>query len=176
MINFLKKLTLCLSILSVVTACQSQKNDPTPASVQVTTISGKTISLDGQWISDCVAINQTYLKETFAFSAASLNIGIKMFQGSCGQNPQNTENVTISFKVVGTIKVMLEGKEVLANKIEGIAISDRDKKSEQFKQVFYIDDSQTPLRLYHGIFGDDGGKLNADGFPLQLHNIAIFKQ
>jgi len=88
----------------------------------------------------------------------------------------DTEVLTMTFQIGETYQVELAGKIVLANKITGTAISNKTNVPDSFKQAFHVDDASTPLLLYHGVFGDDGGQLTTDGYPLNLHQIAITKQ
>ncbi|WP_422359731.1 hypothetical protein [Reichenbachiella sp.] len=142
----------------------------------VLTSSGNEISMDGIWRSNCIDFTDFRLNETFDFDGKGLIITIHQYTGETCENSDATETVTIIFQTLETIIAQLNGSAVVANKVKGTQTSSSDNKSSEFKQTFYVDDASGVNVLYHGIFGDDGGKLSSDGYPVQLHPFAIVKE
>ncbi|MEO9967978.1 MAG: hypothetical protein ABJF11_19455 [Reichenbachiella sp.] len=142
----------------------------------VITGAGNEISMDGIWESECLDFTDFRLREDFDFDGDNLVITIDRSSAETCDQIDDTEKVTITFRVVGTIEVQLDGATVLANKISGTQKSDGDGSSSEFKQSFYIDESDDTLILYHGVFEDDGGMVSSDGYPLELHPFAISKR
>lgn len=151
--------------------------DRTRQEVVLVTSSGNTINMNGGWQAVCVAQGSVFLSEEFTFSGPTLRIDIQAYGASdCQGTPLDTETVTLSFTPRGPYAVDLAGKTVTANRIEGEATSNKDNKPERFKQAFYVDDTSGQYRLYHGVFSDDGGRLTVDGYPMDLHAVAIIRQ
>ena len=144
--------------------------------IELVAASGNLIDMTGIW-ETCAEVNGIYLHEIFDFEEQNLILTINIHStANCSEPAMDTEVLTMSFQIGETYEVELAGKNVLANKITGTAISNKTNVPDSFKQAFHVDDLSTPLRLYHGVFGDDGGQLTTDGYPLNLHQIAITKQ
>ena len=147
-----------------------------PPKIELVAASGNLIDMTGIW-ETCAEVNGVYLHEMFDFREENLILTINIHStANCSEPAMDTEVITIDFQIGETYEVELAGENVLANKITATAISDKTNETESLKQAFHVDDSSTPLRLYHGVFGDDGGQLTTDGYPLNLHQIAITKQ
>lgn len=138
--------------------------------------SGNEISMDGIWRSECLDFSEFRLKESFGFKDENLVITIHQYSGQSCEDPDATEIVTITFQTLETIEAKLSGTTVVANKVKGTQTTSSDNKSSEFKQTFYVDDASGNNVLYHGVFGDDGGKLSSDGYPLELHPFAIMQE
>ena len=150
---------------------------PQAENLEVVGSSGQTLNMNGEWKTACTLLGNEILREIFRFSGDNLIIVIETHTTTdCESNPASTEIINITYEAKGTLNVSLDGQTVRANKISGTAFYTSSNRTETFKQSFYIDDSQASPRLYHGVFGDDGGQLRADGYPLELHNVAIEKQ
>ena len=144
--------------------------------IELVAASGNMVDMTGIW-QTCAEVNGVYLHETFNFEETNLILTINIHgTANCSGPAMDTEVLTMTFQIGETYQVELAGKNVLANKITGTAISNKTNVPDSFKQAFHVDDSSTPLRLYHGVFGDDGGQLTTDGYPLNLHQIAFTKQ
>ena len=144
--------------------------------IELVAASGNMVDMTGIW-QTCAEVNGVYLHETFNFEETNLILTINIHgTANCSGPAMDTEVLTMTFQIGETYQVELAGKNVLANKITGTAISNKTNVPDSFKQAFHVDDLSTPLRLYHGVFGDDGGQLTTDGYPLNLHQIAITKQ
>ena len=138
---------------------------------------GNSINLNGIWKSNCAVAAGLNVKETFDFNNNSLLITIDIYNnGDCGGTPVQTQKIEIDFQSFGEIEALINGKTVRANKIAGKSKELSNGKTEDFKQTFYILEENNAFSLYHGVFSDDGGRLSSDGFPLDLHNVAITKQ
>lgn len=143
------------------------------AILQVSTSSGSRISLDGVWESGCAFDQGRYLSETFSFSANSLVIDIRMFEGKNCQEISGTDQVSIEFTVEESFEVFFEERRRMANKVTGTQTVRSKGKSARFKQTFFIDDQGGELKFYHGRFQDDGGTETSDGFPTQIIPVAM---
>ena len=136
---------------------------------------GKDILLDGTWQSDCIQFPKFHLKEYFVFDGDQLQIIIERYEnGSCDQNA-NKEIVSIQFIKESDSQILFDNQKVNVNHISGTT-SFADGSKEKFKQTIYIDDRSERTVLYHGIFEDDGGAVNRNGFPISLHPFPIKKQ
>ena len=168
---------LPLVFLSVI-AIACKEDDISPVNnLNLVTASGVSFNPDGLWESGCATDTDLglNLSEILTFSGETLIIDIQFFEdGQCG-NLVGTEKVTISYTVGETFQARLNGQSVLTNKISGTATNQSDNESYSFRQAFYIDDSGTTLKLYHGRFGDDGGELTDDGYPMELIAIPFHK-
>lgn len=154
----------------------SCNDDDDVLETRVTTSKGSVISMDGIWQSDCIDFTDYRLAEDFDFDGDQLTISIYQSNGENCDSPDQTQTVDITFQVLGTIEAMLDGSTVMANKISGTQKSSSDTEASDFKQTFYILEQGDERALYHGIFGDDGGALSSDGFPVELHPFAIRQQ
>ena len=144
--------------------------------IELVAASGNMVDMTGIW-QTCAEVNGVYLHETFNFEETNLILTINIHgTANCSGPAMDTEVLTMTFQIGETYQVELAGKNVLANKITGTAISNKTNAPDSFKQAFHVDDSSAPFRLYHVVFGDDGGQLTPDGYPLNLHQIAITKQ
>ncbi|MEQ8303036.1 MAG: hypothetical protein RIB47_06565 [Cyclobacteriaceae bacterium] len=169
----MKNITLLLLAGILLLSCSKSAEEILPEN-SVITSSGNRISMDGSWTASCVSSGSRFLSETFTISSKTIALDIEMFNtAGCSGLPDEMESLDMSFEVGDTYQVTLNGVQVTANKISGIATSSSSGIPEPFKQAFYIDDASGSPVLYHGIFGDDGGKLSPDGYPIELHNIAI---
>ena len=146
--------------------------------VELITSSGNVITMTGTWQSPCVSMDGNSIEEVFTFDGMKATINIDIFSGAgCQNEPVQRQIIELDITGIGsTYTVDLAGSEVTANPISGTETNVAESRTDPFKQAFYIDDSGEQPALYHGIFEDDGGPVNASGFPLQLHNIAIVKQ
>jgi len=169
-----RNIKLAIAVLmAVFTSCG---DDEPMFKTTVLTKLGSEISMDGNWQSECLDFIEFRLEESFDFKGSNLVININRFEDGTCTGAMNIETVTIEFQVYGTIDATLNGKIVIGNKISGTETSSTNNISESFRQTFYIDDSVDPILLYHGIFGDDGGAISSDGYPIELHPFAIAKQ
>lgn len=167
---------LILFVFSTAACNDSSIADPEDE-VRLIGASGKAINMDGVWEVACVQQGDVYLSETFAFDGPSLVISIYIHAtATCHEAPINAEVVTITMHHAGTFNAALESTSVLSNKIDMLSKSSRDNVEEELKQTIYVDDRSTPFKLYHGVFADDGGTVTGDGYPSQLHAIAISRQ
>jgi len=165
-----------ISLMFFSLGCGGNIVEPEQESPNLIAASGNLIDMTGIW-ETCAEVNGVYLHETFDFEEQNITLTINIHStANCSAPVLDTEVITMDIQIGDTYEVELQGKNVLANKITGTAISDKTNELEQFKQAFHVDDSSAPLRLYHGVFGDDGGQLTTDGYPLDLHQIAITKQ
>ena len=172
--NNLSRLLSLVFLTVIAIACKDEEITPVN-NLELVTASGVSFNPDGLWESGCVTDLGINLTEILTFSGETLIIDIQFFEdGQCG-NLARTEKVTISYTVGETFLARLNGQSVLTNKISGKATNQSDNESYSFRQAFYIDDSGTLLKLYHGRFGDDGGELTDDGYPLELIAIPIHK-
>lgn len=155
----------------------SPGNDENPIKIDLVTSEGNTMEMTGRWFSGCVNINDASLEEVFTFDGQSVTIDINFFsEQNCQGSHIRRQVINLDITDVGeTYVVQLGGREVIANKISGTQQIGGEPETEHFKQAFFIDDSGDMPKLYHGIFADDGGTVTADGYPLELHNIAITK-
>ena len=163
---------ICLTVITI--ACNDDEIMPIN-NLELVTASGVSINPDGLWESGCATDLGMNLSEIFTFSGETLIIDIQFFEDDQCSNLEGTEKVTISYMAGETFQAMLNGQSVLTNKISGIATNQSDNVSYTFRQSFYIDDSGTMLKLYHGRFGDDGGELTDDGYPMELIAIPFHK-
>lgn len=145
--------------------------------ITLTTISGNQVSMNGDWLSDCALTNTNMiLKETMMFENENLRIDIYAYETlNCDGPPLSSEFVLITFSTSGTAQVLFNDEEVTVNRIDGTATYS-DGRSEVFKQVFLVDDAGNDLRLYHGLFGEDGGALDADGYPTDIIPLSLVKE
>jgi hypothetical protein len=169
-----------LAMIAMAVLFQSCKNeDPDPITqIDLITASGNTITMTGNWLSPCAELDGNSIKEVFTFNGLNASIEIDFFSGSgCQGNPANHETINLQINdVLNTYSVNLDGVMVTANKIKGTESTVGEPGTDNFKQGFYIDDTGSLPVLYHGIFGDDGGTLTTDGYPLEMHNFGIVKQ
>jgi len=174
------KLTTALCICSLIFACnKSDVTGPNDTMNDITLVakSGNAINMDGVWQASCIPLENLFISESFTFSNESLIINIRFFDNeNCLEPAVGSDIITITFSPGDTYEVEQQGAMVLANKISGTESSSANNTTGDFKQAFYIDDSQIPYRLYHGVFEDDGGAVTNDGYPLELHPIAIVKK
>ncbi len=172
--NNLSRLLSMVFLTVIAIACKD--DDITPINnLNLVTASGVSINPDGLWESGCGTDLGMNLSEIFTFSGETLIIDIKFFEDDQCGNLAGTEKITISFTAGETFQARLNGQSVLANKVSGIETTQSNNQSDNFRQTFYIDDSGTILKLYHGRFGDDGGEQTEDGFPLELIPFPFYK-
>lgn len=171
----LKTTLLLLSTMMTLISCGEDEVKP-QESITLTTISGEVINMDGVWSSDCELTNQNViLKETMTFNNGNLRIDINGYETmDCDGSPIFSELVQITFNTSGTTQVTFENEELTVNKIDGRATYS-DGRTESFKQVFLIDDSGADFHLYHGLFGDDGGAVDFDGYPIEIIPLSLVK-
>ena len=175
--NFNKLGTVILIFLVAITSsCKDEESISPPLSIDLTSVSGNVINMNGIWTSGCVlANNNMILNESLAFEEESLVIEINGYDDmSCTGTMIFNETITITYSSPGTTTVHLNGTEVNANKIDGTA-SYLDGRVEFFKQLFYVDDRADDTFMFHALFGNDGGKVDVEGYPIELIPIAITK-
>ncbi|TJY38076.1 hypothetical protein [Pontimicrobium aquaticum] len=169
---------LILYVLIGIFTFSCQKDDPIDIieSITLTTTSGNNINMDGVWSSGCVeANNNMILNESLIFNNKDLQINIKGFDNmQCNGTAIFNETVIISFNTTGTKTVTFEGEQVLVNKINGTA-EYSDGRKETFKQIFFIDENIESKFMYHAIFENDGGQIDAEGYPIEIIPIPITK-
>ncbi len=176
----LKYLKIALLLLATSTTSMSCQNDAqvTPESIyRLITVSGVEISMNGIWESGCVAANNgQILNEYLLFNNSNLEINIKGYDNlQCDGTAVFNEIVTIAFRKSGTTTVNFEGRSVVVNTIDGTATY-MDGSVEDFKQIFFVDDSSDELFMHHALFENDGGQVNEAGYPIELIPIAITKK
>lgn len=171
-----KKLFIVFAIVGVLASC-SKGDDETPEQFLFTTASGARISLDGNWQANCVPLEGVAISEVFTFSGNQITLTIDTYQaGGCDQAPIESDVIRMTFTLGATYNATLDGSSVIVNEIQGSSTSETTRQTENFKQAIFIDDIDGNMALYHGVFSDDGGAINANGFPMELHPVAIIKQ
>ncbi|MCW5518138.1 hypothetical protein [Muriicola sp. Z0-33] len=179
-ISRLSKLLMISMIISpTLVACQSDDSIETliqPEPFILTTNSGNLITMNGLWSTGCVeANNDTILSETLSFNNENLQINITGFDDlPCNGNANFYETVAITFSNAGTISVTFNGAQVLVNQIYGTATYN-DGRVEDFKQIFFIDDSSNETYMHHAVTQSDGGQVNDEGYPIDIIPISIIK-
>lgn len=162
-------------LVSLIVSCKDDDDMDPVDEPNFITASGASVTLTGVWESGCVTDRDQNLSEILTFSGDEIDINIRFFDSESCSNEVGTQLVTIEYRVGGTFQAVLDGQTVLANEISGI-FTDDDGDSENFRQAIYVDDSGTELMMYHARFGDDGGDLNADGFPTDIIPIPISRR
>jgi len=162
-------------------ACQSDDslNDTIisdPTTVSLKSILGDEVDINGIWRTGCVqANNDMILNESLTFSNENLVIEIKGYDNvSCDGAPDFSEHVNITFQSSGTTNILYNGSQVLVNKIDGTATY-TDGRIENFKQIFFIDNTSDEIYMHHALFENDGGQVNTDGYPVEIIAIPIIK-
>jgi len=173
--NNLSRLLSLVFLIVIAIACKDDEITPVN-NLELVTASGVSINPDGLWESGCATDLEINLTEILTFSGETIIIDIQFFEDDQCDNLAGTEKVTISYMAGETFQARLNGQSVLTNKVSGIATNQSDNESYNFRQSFYIDDSGTILKLYHGRFGSDGGELTEDGYPLELIAVAFQKK
>lgn len=160
-----------------ITSCQKDDVATSESKILLKTVSGNEISMDGIWSSGCVlANNNMILNETLSYNNKNLQIDIKAYDDmQCEGVSILSQTVTINFYSTGTVNVNFNGNQVLVNKIKGTA-NYSDGRVEDFKQIFFIDDSSNNLYMHHAIFENDGGQVNPEGYPIEIIAIPITKE
>ena len=166
---------ILIFIVSFSSSCKEDESATPLLSTTLTSVSGNVINMKGIWTSGCVlANNNMILNESLTFEEGNLVIEINGYDNmSCTGATIFNETITITFNSPGTNTVLLDGVEVVANKIDGTATY-QDGTVEVFKQLFYVDDSGDTF-MFHALFGNDGGKVDVEGYPIELIPIAITK-
>ncbi|MGB5370145.1 MAG: hypothetical protein WBN18_06915 [Flavobacteriaceae bacterium] len=176
----LKYLKIALWIVATGITSMSCQNDEevTPESAyRLTTVSGVEISMNGFWESGCVEANNGHiLNEYLLFNNDNLEINIKGYDNlQCYGTTISNEIITIAFHKSATATVNFDGKSVVVNTIDGVATY-MEGSVEDFKQIFFIDDSGDELYMHHALFENDGGQVSEAGYPIELIPIAITKK
>jgi len=179
--NVLKSVSLriiAILILSslIVSSCGKDESIDSETTITLTTISGNELSMNGIWSSGCVeANNDMILSESLTFNNENLQIDINGYDNMhCKGATIFNELVVITFNNSGTTTVIFNGEEVLVNKIDGTA-SYTDGRVEDFKQLFFIDDTSGEKYMHHAIFENDGGQVDSEGYPIEIIPISIIK-
>ena len=179
--QFSKVIVITILTGQTFVACQSDDSindtfigDPTTASLK--TISGNEIDINGVWETGCVqANNDMNLNESLTFNNENLVIEIKGYDNvSCDGSPNFGEQVSIIFQNSGTTNILYNGSQVIVNKVDGTATY-TDGRVENFKQLFFIDDTNDEIYMHHSIFENDGGQVNTEGYPIEVIPISIIK-
>ncbi|MEQ9310655.1 MAG: hypothetical protein RLN90_14455 [Balneolaceae bacterium] len=168
---------IILSFLICFTTVSCQDDDiGSPSLIMLKTVSANEISMDGIWSSGCVeANNNMILNESLSFNNENLQIDIKGYNNlQCNGATVFSQAVIITFNNSGTTTFQFNGNQVIVNKIDGTATYD-DGRVEAFKQVFFIDDTGNNLYMHHALFGNDGGEVDAEGYPIEIIPIPITK-
>lgn len=168
---------IILSFLICFTTVSCQDDDiGSPSLIMLKTVSGNEISMDGIWSSGCVeANNNMILNESLSFNNENLQIDIKGYDNlQCNGATVFSQAIIITFSSSGTTTVLFNDNLVVVNKIDGTATYS-DGRVEAFKQVFFIDDTGNRLYMHHALFGNDGGEVDAEGYPIEIIPIPITK-
>ncbi len=167
--------TILLLLAPAISSC-SEDEVGQDVNVILTTLSGAEISMDGVWLSGCVAANNgMILSESLTFSDENLQIDIQGFDNSdCNGTAVFNETIIISFNSPGTTRILFEDEEVTVNQIDGTATY-ADGRVENFKQVFLVNDTDGNTFMYHAKFENDGGSVDANGYPVEIIPIALTK-
>jgi len=176
----LKNLKIALLLLATSTTSMSCQNDAEvipESTYRLISVSGAEISMNGIWESGCVAANNgQILNEYLLFNNGNLEINIKGYDNlQCNGTAVFNEIITIDFRKSGTTTVNFDGRSVVVNTIDGTATY-MDGSVEEFKQIFFIDDSGDELFMHHALFENDGGQINEAGYPIELIPISISKK
>jgi len=176
-LNYLKITLLLIAAIITLMSCQSDEEESQESNYTLTSVSGIEINMNGLWLSGCVeANNGQILNESLNFNNEKLEIEIKSFDNlQCNGIPALNEIISITYRKSGTITVNLNGKSLIANTIDGTATY-MNGSVEDFKQLFYVDDSRDEIFLHHALFENDGGQINENGYPIELIPIAITKK
>ena len=83
---------------------------------------------------------------------------------TCSGGVVNTRNVRLDARLGEENVATLAGADVAVTRVDGTDLT----QNEPFKQVFHVDDTQAADRLFHGVFADDGGAVDTDGYPTEL--------
>lgn len=92
-------------------------------------------------------------------------------RANCSGQPFRV-NLSLELELAGTATATLASEPVT---VARVILTDQST-GEIVKQIIYFDDRQTPIRLHHGVFADDGGPLDAEGYPLVLHEVFLERQ
>ena len=114
-----------LILLTALAFACGKDDDPTEELLHLTTSTGQLIDPSGQWESGCVNDLDTNISEVLTFSNESIEVDIEVFQEATCDNVIGTNNVSITYRIDGTIQAKLDGTSVLANKNIGFSDSIR---------------------------------------------------
>lgn len=134
---------------------------------------GNQISMNGNWVTECEQDLGMNMTETFIFSENTLQIQIQVYSDESCNDQIDSRVIDVDFEVQGTFTAQLNGQEVTGNKISGT--QKVGTQVESFKQSMHVVESETGLHFYHGRFGDDGGNLTSDGYPIEIIPIEFKK-
>lgn len=85
-------------------------------------------------------------------------------RGDCS-GAATIQELRLLFSVGDLAEATLNGSTVTVSRVDLVD----PVSGQEIKQIFWVDDRQTPFRFHHGIFAEDGGAVDAEGYPLQLN-------
>lgn len=165
--------TLDLSRLAPASGCQSNV-DAGVAEFAVDS-SGDLVGLDGSWLYEgCVSIDSTrsLSRETITFVGDRMDIAMTLHGSPDCSGAAQMGQVSLLLRAAGRGHAELDGQNVPVTRFDMTDI----ETGEAIQQVLYVESAPTGQRLTHGVFSDDGGRTDAQGFPLDLHPVFLIEQ
>ncbi|MEM9301848.1 MAG: hypothetical protein AAGE01_07040 [Pseudomonadota bacterium] len=133
---------------------------------------GRAVALNGLWRAEgCVRIgtSRSLSRETMTFAGDTLEIRMTQHASTDCSGPVESVNVSLLLRAAGRSVANLDGRDVPVTRFDVIDVA----SGESQRQVFYLELLEDRMRLTHGVFGDEGGRVDADGYPLDLFTVFL---
>lgn len=140
-------------------------------------VSGATVSLEGVWRSGCVSPTPVVaggaIRESFTVSGTAITVNVQKYGNpTCVGAVAEIERIDLDARLGAESTASLAGEAVAVTRVDGTNLT----AGEPFKQVFHVDDTRGADRLFHGVFPDDGGMVDPDGYPTVLFEDFLERQ
>lgn len=129
---------------------------------------GRLVPLSGEWATEgCVVIEGagSLSREIFRFDGDHLTIEMTRHPSVDCSGPAQPARIELMLRAAGRSSARIDGRPVPVARFD---MMDLDS-GETLRQVLYIETGADGRRLTHGVFAEDGGATDADGYPLDLH-------
>ena len=133
---------------------------------------GRAVALNGLWqASGCIRLgtHRSLSQETMVFDGDSLEIRMSQHASIDCSGPIELITVSLLIQAAGRSTASLDGRNVPVTRYDVVDVN----SGELARQVFYLELLDDRMRLTHGVFGDEGGRLDEDGYPLDLFTVFL---
>jgi len=125
------------------------------------------VDIRGDWLFEgCVNLenSDSHGDELFSFTATTAILKIDRYSNPDCQGVHSQQILTLDIQRVDKTLALLEGDEVIANRIIWTDVDSR----QEIRQLFYVDDRGARQLLTHGILDSP---TDDEGFPSEVHTL-----